>query len=307
MPKLSTNKTNYPLAIIKGGDREGEIVYFDDKNKNEPSLKIDNLYDYVDDKKVRSHKKYMSVKEMLSLKVAFEQGHIKDEIKEIYDQLRPTVEKAVASHIKIHNGVFEPVPMMKDNQVQKCFVSGMSGSGKSTWIANYAMNYKKLFPKNRVFVISRHDEDEVIDRIKGVKRLILDDDLLDAEIDIKDLSDSLVIMDDIDTIPDKKIQKLVANLRDDLLENARHYSIYMCCVSHQILNYKHTRHLILESDAIVFFPRSGGYQIKRFLKEYGGLDRHKIDMIMKLPSRWCMLNKNTYPNTLISENDIYIL
>lgn len=309
MPHLTITKNdnNNPLAIIRGGKKDGEIVYFDDSDKNNPVLKIDNLFDYISDKKVRSKKKYMTIKEMLNLKLAFEHGTIKDDIRDIYETLKPEVENEIKNHIRINDGVFDFIPMMRENQVQKVFISGMSGSGKSTWIASYAKNYKKLFPKNNIIVISRHDEDAVIDNIGGVKRIKLTDDILEAEIDIKDLHDSLVIMDDIDTIPNKNIAKLIANLRDDLLENARHYNIYMCCVAHQILNYKNTRHLILESDCIVFFPRSGGYQIKRFLKEYASLDKDKINMIMKLPSRWCLLNKNTFPNTLISENDIYIL
>lgn len=308
MPKLSTNKEDksIPIAIVRGGKEEGEIVYFDEKNR-EGVLKIDNLYDYVPDKEIRKNKKYMTSKEMLQLKDAFEKGYIKDEIRDIYDKIKPDVEKQVSKHIKIHDGTFELVPMVKENQVQKCFVAGMSGSGKSTWIANYARNYKKLFPSHPIYIFSRHDKDDVIDSIKGVKRIKLNDEILDADVDIKELKNSLIIMDDIETIPNKQICKLVANLRDDLLENARHYNIYMCCVAHQILNYKSTRHLILESDVIVFFPRSGGYQIKRFLKEYMSLERKQVDDVMKIPSRWIAVNKNTFPNTYIGENDIYIL
>ena len=165
-------------------------------------------------------------------------------------------------------------------------------------------------PSDREFDVrtySKMDKDDVIDCIKGVKRIKLNEEILDADIDIKDLKNSLIICDDIDTITNKQVCKLVANLRDDLLENARHYNIYLCCVSHQILNYKSTRHLILESDIIVFFPRSGGYQIKRFLKEYMSLERKQVDDVMKIPSRWIAINKNTFPNTYIGENDIYIL
>jgi len=309
MPKLASSKkdNDNAIAIIRGGDKDGEFVYFDDSNKNDPILKVENLYDLVSDKKVRSQKKYMSLKEMLDLQVAFQTGNVKDDIKEIYDRLKPEVVKAKNNSIHINDGSFELIPTIKENQVQKLMVCGMSGSGKSTLISKYAMNYKAVFPKNRIIIISRHDEDEVLDRIKGIKRIKLTDEILDTEIDIKDLASSLVIMDDIDTIPNPKINKLIANLRDDLLENARHHNIYMCVVSHQILNAKKTKHLLLECDTIVFFPRSGAYQIKRFLKEYASLEKDTINKIIKLPSRWCALNKNTFPNTLISESDIFIL
>ena len=308
MVKLSKNKedNNIPLAIINSGKNKGEMVYFDNKD-NKAELKIENLFDYISDKHLRQQKKYMTTKEMMYIKDAFEnKGPIRQEIKHIYDKLKPNIEDEYNKHIHINDGQFEIIPMMKENQVQKCFVSGMSGSGKSTWIAKYAENYKRLFPKNDIYVISRHTEDEVIDKLNP-KRIKIDDEILDVEIDLKDLSNSLVIMDDIDTIPNKKINNLIAKLRDDLLENARHHNIYICCVAHQILNYKSTRHLILESDMIIFFPRSGSYQIKRFLKEYMGLDKEKINMVMSIPSRWICLNKSTYPTSLISENDIYIL
>ena len=308
MPKLSSKKDcKNAIAIIRGGSKDGEFVYFDESNKNEPVLKVENLYDLVSDKKVRSQKKYMSLDEMMKLKVAFETGNIQEDIKEIYDKLKPEVQKAQHNHIKLNDGQFELVPLIKENQVQKIMVAGMSGVGKSTIISHYAENYKKLFPKNRIIIISRHDEDPVLDKIKGIKRIKLNDEILEAEIDLSDMAQSLVIMDDIDTIPDKRINKLIANLRDDLLENARHHNIYMCCVSHQLLNFRTTRHLLLECDSIIFFPKSGGYQIKRFLKEYASLEREQVQTIMKLPSRWICLNKNTYPNTIISETDILIL
>jgi hypothetical protein len=217
------------------------------------------------------------------------------------------MEKEISKHVHINNGHFEIIPLIKENQVQKCFISGQSGSGKSTWISNYAQTYKKLFPNNSIYVISRHNEDPVLDKIKGIKRLELDEEILEAEIDIEDFKDSLIILDDIETISDKKINKLITNLRDDLLQNCRHHNIYLCCVSHSILNYGYTRSLILESDLIVFFPRSGGYQIKRYLKEYQGYNKEQINIIMRLPSRWVCINKNTYPPSVISENDIYIL
>lgn len=306
MPKLSKEEGS-PLAVIRGGSKDGECVYFDESNKNEPVLKVESLYDTISDKKVRSQKKYMSLREMMDLKVAFETGNIKEDIREIYDKLKPDVQTAKNNHIKIHDGTFDVVPYVKENQVSRIMVSGQAGQGKSTWISKYAMNYKKLFPKNRIIIISRHDEDEVLDKIKGIKRIKLSDELLNVDMDLSQMADSLCILDDIDTIADKKINKLIANLRDDMLENGRHHNIYMCCVSHMILNGRSTRHLILECDMVVFFPRSGQYQLKRFLKEYAGFDREKVDMIMKVPSRWCALNKRTFPNTLIAENDIYIL
>ena len=80
----------------------------------------------------------------------------------------------------------------------------------------------------------------------------------------------------------------------------------MLCISHQLLNFKSTKTLLLECNKIVFFPLSGGYQIRRFLKEYCSFDQQQIKTIMNIKSRWICINK-TYPNTIIGENDVYIM
>jgi hypothetical protein len=154
-------------------------------------------------------------------------------------------------------------------------------------------------------MFSKKDSDKAIDDVVDVKRFKIDDNILDIDFDINDLSNSLCIFDDIDCF-EKKIYDKIKNIRSSILELGRDKRIYMCSVSHQILNYKNTRDLILESNKIVFFPRSGQYQIKRFLKEYCGLDKDKINLIMNINSRWIQLNK-TYPMTITGEHDIYII
>ena len=210
--------------------------------------------------------------------------------------------------LHLASGKFEVLPLCQKDQVDRLFVSGQSGVGKSYFIAQYAKNYKRLFPDNNVYVISRHDDDPTLDKkIPGLKRLKITEELLEVDIDITDFADSLLIMDDYDTVADKKLYALLSKLRDDILQNGRHHRTYMCMVSHQILDYKKTRMLLLESTKVVFFCRSGQYQIRNFLKQYQSLDKDQINTIMKLPSRWCCLVKNTYPNVLISEKTMFIL
>src|SRR5947209_833054 len=131
-------------------------------------------------------------------------------------------------------------------QVDHLMISGMNGVGKSTFIAAYCRQYHKLFPKNTIYLFSRKDNDEAFYDIE-MKRIKLDEQILEVEYEIKDLSNSLCIFDDTDTLG-KDISAKVQKIRDDLLECGRSYGIYLCCVSHQILNYTKTRNLILESN-----------------------------------------------------------
>lgn len=303
MKKLTFENKGEPLAIIRGGRKNNEIVYFvEDDDKS--SLKIENLLDHVSEKKIRSKKKYMSLKDIMKVKRAFETDQIDEDIEEIYESLKEEVGQSIKKHIHIQDGSFEPIPLMKPNQVDHCFYSGMTGIGKSTQIAIYCKQYKKLFPSHQIYLFSRKDDDHAFKDI-DLKKIRLDDDILNIKFNIDDVSDSLCIFDDIDTLP-LKIEKVVRKIRDDLLECGRDKNIYMCNVSHQVLNYTKTRSLVLESNKIIIFPRSSQYQIRRFLKEYMGIENDSIKQIMSANSRWVMINK-TYPLTVISEHDIYIL
>lgn len=218
------------------------------------------------------------------------------------------VEDVTQPALDLSSGTFDVLPLLEKNQVDRIMVSGSSGSGKSTWIGNYAKNYKTIFPTNPIYCISRHAKDPSLDKaIPNMKRLVINEELLEVEIDLSDFKNSLVIFDDYETIADKKICALLGKLRDDLLQNGRHNGTYMIMVSHQVLNYRATRQLLLESTKIVFFCRSGQYQIKNMLKMYQSLDKQQIDTIIKLPSRWCCIVKSTYPNLLISEKTMFIL
>lgn len=300
--KEKDNKAE-PLAIVRGGRKNNEVIYFTEA-LGQSELKVENLLDHVSEKTIRSKKKYMSLRDIMKVKRAFENNQVDADINDIFEALKDEVSDSVNKHIHIEDGVLDPIPILKEGQVDHVMISGMNGVGKSTWIAGYCRQYKKLFPKNHIYLFSRKDHDDAFEDIE-MKQFKLDENILDVDYEISDLKNSLCIFDDIDTMA-KEVSAKVQKIRDDLLECGRSYGIYMCNVSHQILNYTKTRNLILESNKIIFFPRSSQYQIKRFLMEYIGLDRAKVKFLMGINSRWICINKS-YPITVISEHDIYIL
>ena len=169
--------------------------------------------------------------------------------------------------------------------------------------------YKKYFPKRPIWVLSRLFEDETLDK-HNVRRINLDDKLLKYPLSAKDLvkgDGALVIFDDIDTIPDKEINKEVHRVRDDLLEVGRHDNISVISTGHQLMDYKKTRNLLNEASAITMFPKSGSqYHITRFLKTYCGLNTSQTKKILDLPSRWVTIYKN-YPNYVLYSTGAILL
>lgn len=205
--------------------------------------------------------------------------------------------------LQLNYGLMQKIPnRIVDREV--VYISGPSGAGKSTWCSNYIEEYKKVFPKNEIVLFSRKPEDPALD-IHNPLRIDLDQSIVDDPIDLTELQDSLVIFDDCATINNKKVREAVLNLMEDVLECGRSYHISILATSHQLMNYKETRTLLNEATQVVFFPNAGSqYHVKRFLKVYCGLDRDNIKTIMKLPTRYCMINKS-YPNYLLYEFGLF--
>lgn len=210
--------------------------------------------------------------------------------------------------IELPQGKVEPIPNPYKRGV--LFISGPSGVGKSVYANMYARNYKKLFPEKNVYVFSRLDKDESLDRGLNPIRIPLDESLIDG-IDIqKDLADgALVIFDDCDTIKDKKIRDACSGIQNDLLETGRHVNVYVIVISH-LLNgndRKNSRTILNEATEIVVFPHGGStYQINYCLKNYLGFSKYQITDILQTPSRWITIKKN-YPQAIFYETGAYLV
>lgn len=222
----------------------------------------------------------------------------------LYNQVKKYIKEREKKEIIIYDGDIQPIPNI--NTRECIYVAGPSGSGKSTYVSKYAMEYRKLFPKNEIYVFSRVSNDECIDKLNP-KRIAIDNELVKNPISPDELSNSLVIFDDTDTIPDKKTRDSITSLKNDLLETGRHEDVYVCITSHLINNYKETRTVLNESHSITVFPSSGSsYSIKYILKNYGGMDTASIQKALSLPSRWITLKKS-YPQAILYSKGIYLL
>ena len=72
----------------------------------------------------------------------------------------------------------------------------------------YVKEYKKLYPKRDVFVISSIEEDKSMDSLKPKRINVLNPDFIDDDISSEDFKDSLVIFDDVDVFGTKIRKKL---------------------------------------------------------------------------------------------------
>ena len=92
------------------------------------------------------------------------------------------------------------------------YVVGASGSGKSYFTRQFADQYRKLYPKRKIYLVSSLTEDSSIDKIKDLKRIKLTPEFLADDIQAGDFKDSLVIFDDCEALMDKKMKLKVQQI-----------------------------------------------------------------------------------------------
>lgn len=189
---------------------------------------------------------------------------------------------------------------------QIMYITGASGSGKSTYIASYCKQYKKKFPSNDIYVFSALNEDSSLDVIKP-NRLKLDERMISDPLTVDDFKDTLVIFDDIDVIGDKKIREAVYQVLNAILETGRHTKTSVCISNHLPTAGKDTRRVLNECHCVVYFPHSGSAKaLKYLLTEYLGLDKTSMTKIKKLKTRWACIFKN-YPSIAMTEKNMWLL
>lgn len=195
----------------------------------------------------------------------------------------------------------------KKSERQILYITGASGSGKSYYTKHYCDEYRKMFPKNPIYLISSINEDSSIDKVKGMKRIKLSNELLTTDLKADDFKDSLIIFDDTDCITNKIMRAKVNGILNMLLETGRHTNTSVIYTSHLATAGLDTKRILNEAHSITIFPHSlGGRSLKYLLENYFGLDRHQIKKIKTLPSRWVTLIKS-FPMVVLSEKDAYVL
>lgn len=309
------DKDDKRLAIIKGGTYDGEVIYYhyiDPTKDQEKERKfigklIPNTY--PDLLKMKEFKEFgkNNTQRSKSLYIVKELIENNEKIPKKYERLisvaKELLNRRKGLEIKIHDGDVYPLPSSKRECV---YIAGPSGSGKSTFAGQYARLYRNMFPKNKIYIFSRLTEDKALDKIPDVKRVKIDERFLEVTMEPKDMENSLVIFDDIDTIREDKIKKAVYALKNDLLETGRHQNVYVVITSHLINNFKQTRTILNESNKIVVFPNTNNYSIKYVAEKYCGMSKKQIVEMMKLPTRWVCIHKDI-PRHIIYQKGIYLL
>ena len=235
---------------------------------------------------------------------------IKDSTKHKNIVFSVSEEKAADSKLKksfdsleIDDGTFQLIPDKKRDR-DTIMVVGSAGSGKSFFVGMYLNEYKRIHKNNPIYLISEGKEDPALDKVKGLKRIKLDDGLLEEPIQYDEFKDCCVVFDDTDALTGK-LGKYIYSLRDKLLKNARKNKVSVITTNHTCTG-QELKAVLNESDTIVFFMKNYNRALKYLLENYVGLNKEGIKNLKKNKSRWTCFIKS-YPNVIIQEKNITTL
>lgn len=314
MPSLNYEKspTAKPIAVVRGGDNDGKVLYLHTEDKASGAAPKPQIQAVRYMKDLKGVKPAERVKVMNTLVEAHTAGKTADELtgvsvetKEIYKRI--CSDSAATNTIELpDDSTFQPIPDPDPSKRQVYYVAGQSGSGKSYFARGIAENYKKLFPDRDIYLISKLQEDETLDKMKvgKPKRLNIESFVADP-VDLEEFKDCLVIFDDWDTL-DKPYFTIIHKLIEDLAIMGRHTNTSMLILSHYLTNYSKTRLILGEAQYLVLYPLATSQKALKYVCEhYGGLDKEDI-IKLKRRGRWVLIHKN-YPSYVISCHEANLL
>lgn len=212
----------------------------------------------------------------------------------------------------------------KSKQRSAIFISGISGSGKSTVCKEILDNVK---PKRILLFTTASNLDPVYEAYqkedekffyecqkkkkeytpKFIQINLKQDECLEL-LTVQNLANSTCIFDDFQIL-DKKRYAVVESLLNDCLENGRKLNIRVITIVHQSQNYNKTRNIIFESDTFVLFPWTNQNAVKKFLTSYGDMSKDEIEKAISESSEKFdrLIYHKSYPRYIQTKNKIYLL
>lgn len=313
MPSLSfdESKSSRPIAIAKGGDYDGEILYLheDDHKGKKPKREVDAVRytkDLKDLKPAQRVAVFNRIQEAIAKGVPAD--HLVGEneaVRRLYQRIQ-TDQTKDTSVVLPDDSTFQLIPSPDPKKREVYYIAGASGSGKSYVARQLAEGYKKLFPTRDIYLISKLTEDSTLDTMKvGKPKRINVETFLEDYPHLDEFKDCMVIFDDYDTF-EGKLGKIVQQLIDDLAIQGRHSNTTMLCLTHYITNYKKTRLLLNEATHFVIYPQATSYHaLKYLLTTHIGMNPEEVKGLRKL-GRWICVSKN-FPQYLLSQHTAKLL
>lgn len=254
MPSLTfekKDKSDTPVAVVRGGEHDKEILYLHD------------------DSVLNTAKK--------TPKAAGGAG-------------ARAPEKDDDKVIKLHSGKFELLPNPDPKKRDVFYICGQSGSGKSYIAKTLAEFYMKLFPERNVYLISKLEKDETLDALPFIKRISIPS-LIESYPDLEEFKDCMVIYDDFDTLTGDAYATVKKLIDDTAIMGRHTCTTMLVLSHYLTQYSKTRLILNEMTHCIVYPMSTSYKQLKNLLVNYVGIDEEDLARHRKLGSRWICYRK----------------
>jgi len=215
--------------------------------------------------------------------------------------------------IQVDDGFVMFIPPLKKSF--RMYVAGPAGSGKSVMCGKIIAEYAKNRPDANIYVFSDVNEDKALDKYNPI-RVLLNQEVVNNPITIKEIPpSSLILFDDVDAIPNKKIKKSINILQEEILRRGRHPPGFddggipeISCINtaHNLTNYSETRIILNESNFIVVYPRSTcKANLQYVLTKYYNMSNEDVNKLCSIPTRWAIVQRQ-FPSYVITQSGVYL-
>jgi len=271
------------LCRVKGGKLNGQVIH---------------LYD--SDFKCCMNCNVKCVYKPCCNKCSIHSYHFTDSALEIEDDKEPI--KSIA----LRGEKLQQIPSnLPFTQPDLLYVSGRRGSGKSYYIAEYLIEFVKMYPTYRIYMFSGKPHDELLDKFIS-KRIDLGK-IKEAMFKAVDFAKSLCIFDDVDSLEESKennVKKAVYDLMSDIIEVGRSLGVFCIVTSHLSANGKESKRILNGCTSFTFFLASSSHQTSYTLQNYFGFSPKQIKKILEIDdSRFVTIFRDT-PQIVLTSNKI---
>lgn len=298
------------IASVKY-DGDEDILYFQDVDDD----KIPEI-DTTDENKRKIFKEFLNLDRKISetdiknLLTAYDNGEVETALPSKLSRKYADGCEYVKSSLKkyLNFGKTATCFPIVDKPSYRVAVSGLSGSGKTTFVNDFVKNHK---PKKGcgIFLFSPIENDKSLSGLKDLIQV----NLVDYEKDekkpftLEDMPEgSTAIMDDIDSFPTKELQKRYQEFRDVCLQRGRHRDLSVLTISHSPMQGFKSKAVNMECEYFVLFPSTNKRDTSALLKSYCGYDQDDINEVLNCKSRWCFVKKSI-PAYWIGEHSVRLM
>ena len=201
--------------------------------------------------------------------------------------------------IILRSGNFQIAPSNVYGQPQRIFVCGRAGSGKSFWVAEYLQQFKKFYPKRRIYLISQKTHDKLLDPL--IHKIIPINEIESANFEADDFKECLVLFDDVDVISCKREEKSVFDLIAKILEVGRSLDTYCILTLHIAASHGQSKRILNACTHLTYFKDSATHSNEYVLQNYFGFDKNELKALKKLNSRSITIIRDV-PQLVLSNN-----